>query len=246
MEDISYLEDFVEESDQEEFEEYNPDKNYKLMHLNWLGERKSFAPRWFERTDQFPTYIKKLESMYLGANAIWKDNLTAYYNLRDDYNIVFGKKKTATDEVHKMFGGRPTKNKWFITFNWDDKNFNKKLILKSLEALIKKKWVISFVGVFEYYGMDGNHPHLHTVIEFPSTKEFDEKYKINRKLFDQQISDTLAHNFIQTLRYRKNHTAYTLGVKCEAKQENLLKDKDWREENGLHHVYRKVPLSANK
>lgn len=216
---------------------YDDNIDYKKKHLLWIAANPRFSPKTpFPRViDGRPcnTYYKYMEFMYLPENL--KYNKTAFYYLHDDFKFS-RESRTINDEVATMFGVAPINNnpKYFITWNFNDTNFNIPVVVKNLERLINKNWIDNFDAVIEYYGTKDNHPHIHAVIQVNQHKTWG---RLKAKILQQPLSNMIAPNFTDVKQYRPIHDDYVDGDKVIKKQNNLEKDIIWRNERGLQHKY---------
>lgn len=219
-------------------EDYDPTKDYKTLHIEWLRNNRSFRPK---GGNPFPllynTYIEYMNAMYFSEDGCFKNNETAYLCLRDDYKWS-KRSQTINEEVATLFGDKIENNNpcYFVTFNWTDANFNIQKALTGVERLFDKAWVDNARGVFEYYGMKDNHPHFHCIIQVNKYKKI---YDFRKKMFESSLGSDLAKNFIHVKYAKDYHEDYVDLDKDPAKAECLAKDVEWREANGFAPEYRK-------
>lgn len=215
-------------------EGYREDVDYKKLHLEFIKANPRFRPLGGV-SPNYSSYFEQLSSLYHEGSI--KSNKTAYIFLRDDYNHQ-KKSKSINDEVASLFGDIPENNNptYFVTFNWNDDNFKKEKILDCIAKLFNKSWIDNASGVFEYHGLNGNHPHFHSLIQVNKHKTFG---RFRDKIFQSAIASTLNKNFIDIKVARPYHIDYLEFDKKKEKSECLDKDICWRGENGLKEKYEK-------
>lgn len=212
---------------------YDSSKDYKRIHLEWIKANKGFRPQ----RGIMPMYNSYFDEMLDMYQETLKQNTTAYIYLRDDYEWS-KKSKTINQEVASMFGDVPenTNPTFFITFNWNDTNFDIPKILNGVGKLFSKSWIDNARGVFEYHGSQKNHPHFMCLLQVNKHKSFG---RIRDKIFQSALGKTLTSNFIDIKVAKTYHQDYLDLDKCESKQESLAKDVLWRKSLGLNEEYKK-------
>lgn len=221
-------------------EEYNPSKDYKRLHMEWLKENKSFRPKGGNPLPLlYNSYVDYMNAMYYSEHGCFKSNQTAYICLRDDF-FWSRSSKSINEEVAAMFGCKVENNNpsYFVTFNWapDSSNFKVEKVKKDVEKLFSKSWVDKARGVFEYHGLKGNHPHFHCVIQVNKYKKI---YDLRKKMLESAMASGLQSNFIDVKYHKDYHEDYIDLDKTPDKSECLEKDIIWRNELGLQHEYSK-------
>lgn len=213
-------------------EGYKEDVDYKKLHLEYIKANPRFRPLGGV-SPNYSSYFEQLSSLYHEGSI--KSNKTAYIFLRDDYNHQ-KKSKTINDEVATMFGDVPENNNptYFVTFNWTDDNFKLDKILNAIQKLFSKSWIDNARGVFEYHGLQGNHPHFHSLIQVNKHKTFG---RFMDKIVQSAMGSTLNKNFIDIKVARPYHLEYLEFDKRVEKTECLEKDIIFRRENNLKDVY---------
>lgn len=213
-------------------ENYDPAVDYKRLHLEWINANKSFRPRGGVMSN-YNSYYEEMTAMY-GPHG-FKRNESAYLCLRDDYNW-HKHNKTVNDEVATIFGDKPVNNNpsFFVTFNWSDKNFKLDKILPGIEKLFKKSWIDNARGVFEYHGLEDNHPHFMCIIQVNKHKTWG---RFKDKILQSALSQTLDKNFIDIKVHRSYHDDYLDLDKKQSKILCLERDVEWRKSLFLKEEY---------
>lgn len=219
-------------------EEYDPNKDYKRIHIEWLKNNKSFRPKGGNPLPQlYNSYIDYMTAMYYSEHGCFKSNQTAYICLKDDY-LYTKRSKTINEEVAALFGDKVENENpsYFVTFNWspDSTNFNSEKVKKDVEKLFNKSWVDKARGVFEYHGLKGNHPHFHCIIQVNKYKKI---YDFKKKMLESAMAYGLKPNFIDVKYHKQYHEDYIDLDKSPQKSDCLEKDKLWRQELGLQDEY---------
>lgn len=222
------------------FADYDPNEDYVKLHLDWVKKHKSFKPKGGlpiapgEHKSKFNTYLEYLEYMY---RECYKQHKTAYTLLKMDREF-FNVDEDIDDKVAAVFGEVPTE-KYFVTFNYNDDNFDLKLIMNSLERLFNKTYIVNAEAVFEYHGSKNNHPHIHCIFEVKGQDRTFGRFK--KTLKTSPLYKLLkADNFFDFKKFiAERHEDYLEGNKRDEKLKNVEKDKAWREELGLLDLYTK-------
>lgn len=237
---------------EERYPDYDPSVDYKIEHLDWLGERKHFCPGWAMMNGTCKSYQELMCQMYYGADASIRSNKTAFLYYRDDvYAVKKTKDKSATQRALETFGLTAKKetsypDKWFITFNYPpDAHTKDKFVSKvetGVQRLFMKEWVLEARGCFEYYGKTKNHAHFMCVIKInQDCNPICNISKFHKVIKEASIASLIKEkNFIEFKKFEERHDEYVDLIKCEAKQDALDKDRTWRDKMGLRHHYNKT------
>lgn len=220
--------------------DYDSSIDYRSIHLEWIKKYKHFKPKGGlalalnSSQPAYKTYYDQMEDMY---NNVYKLHKTAYLLLRDDIKH-FTVRDDIDDKVSQVLGLVQTQ-KYFITFNFNDNNFDLSKILPAFERFKQKTYIHKMDAVFEYHGSRGNHPHIHMVVE---VKGADRTFGRFKKVMKQtQLYKLLAaDNFFDIKAYNPaRHEDYIDGNKRAEKEALVAKDKVWRTSLGLEHIYLK-------
>lgn len=210
---------------------YNPNHDYKSAHLEWLEKTKSFVPsrEVFEHKDaDYYTVMKDLYSLDVYLQQ-W-----AYVNLMRDMHhhrtitqilITCANKLSEKDKI----GGR-----WFITIGFNHQTYCDKVMMKYMDTLKTFDWVQSLKAKFEIFRTNGEHPHVHMLMETQLTKS-----KIIEKLMRCKGGSKLIlkSSFIDVKPWLPCHDDYLNGIKQDSKMSCCQKDEKYREEHGIPHYY---------
>lgn len=220
--------------------EYNPNIDYRSLHLEWIKKHKSFKPKGGLTLDvktgrsTWNTYYEQMEAMYRDCYKLHK---TAYILLKDDIKH-FNVDEDIDDKVNTILGLTPTE-KYFITFNFNDDNFDLDKIMPAFERLRDKSYINKMDAVFEYHGSKSNHPHIHMILEVSGP---DRTYGRFKKLLTRtQLYKLLAaDNFFDIKKFiADRHEDYVDGNKKEDKIKLVELDKEWRAKLNLLDIYTK-------
>lgn len=215
---------------------YNPDIDYKQLHLEWIQMNPCFKTEY--NRSLYNSYYDEMYACYYSSEAVFKQNRTAWLLLGDDVKKK-NSRQNVIKRVNQLYGIEQTLPSFFVTFNFDETLFTPELAMKGVKALLDKTYVESAYGVFEYYGKEKNHPHLHIRLTM-------NKYNTFGKLKDKLKQTTLVTkltggiNFVDIKPYiEARHKEYLECDKALEKTEQIEKDKVWRENNGLPHYISK-------
>lgn len=220
--------------------EYNPEIDYKNLHLDWIKKHKNFKPKGGlaltlnSSQPAYKSYYDQMEDMY---NNVYKLHKTAYLLLRDDIKH-FTVRDDIDEKVNMVLGLTPTE-KYFMTFNFHDNNFDLSKIMPAFEKLKSKTYIQKMDAVFEYHGSKENHPHIHMVVEVRGPDRTFGRFK--KVMKQTQLYKLLkADNFFDYKIYvAERHEDYIDGNKRAEKEALVAKDKIWRTSLGLEHIYLK-------
>lgn len=214
--------------------------DYMTLHIDWANANSRFKPRDF-RSQYYENYKDELTALYRGDDAVVKQQKTAYTLMRMDLEYKMSL-VNINDRVDEIFGIK-TKiidtTDYFVTFNMDEKKFVVDKVLKAIDALKQKSWVMDFYGVMEYHGDKSNHPHLMCKITLG------DKYK-KWGIFKDKMKQTIlfrnfmsGDNFLEIKKFESYHDDYLALDKSPKKQESLDMDIIWRQENSIPHFFKK-------
>lgn len=213
--------------------EYDPSTNYVKLHLEWIRANPRFKPKNgldapVNGKPHYETYYDQMAGMYRELTA---PNVWAHMALRDDVKWKSGARQDINDQVNQMFGITKKEEffKFFVTFNFAEDLFKPDKVLADVNAYIKKSWIKSVHGAFEYWTENGHHPHFMMVIAV-------DKYK--NKMLDKMKESSLAKycknkEAIDVKKAKPCHEDYVSLDKDPKKSEYLEKDILWRIDNNL-------------
>lgn len=210
---------------------YVPGYDYKSAHLEWLLKMKSFVPSVDVYESTANPYIDTMRELYRldGYLQQW-----AYVDLMKDmaHHRAIGQilmtcnnKLSETDQI---------KGRWFITIGFNHQNYTDKLMMKYMEALCGFEWIQSLKAKFEIFRTNGEHPHVHMLMETQLTKS-----KIIEKLMRCKGGSKLIlkSSFIDVKPWLPCHDKYLAGDKQSEKMLCVDKDIKYRDEHGIPHLY---------
>ncbi len=119
------------------------------------------------------------------------------------------------------------------------KNLTEELVFNNLYKLGNS------IATYEYYGKQGEHPHVHLV----TTQEKPKKPSVVIENLSKKFG--IKQNFIEYSLGKpedfKNRMNYVLGNKVDPdKKEQCLKDREWRDDHSLPHVTCSLPETILK
>lgn len=210
---------------------FDPYADYKSAHLEWIEKTKSFVPSrtvFDHATADYFTVMKELYTL------VQYENKWAYINLMKDMehhrkiNEILVKCANALSKTDGIRG------RWFITIGFNHQTYTDKLMMKYMETLQGFEWVQSLKAKFEIFRTNGEHPHVHMLMETQLTKS-----KIIEKLMrckgGRQL--ILKNSFIDVKPWLPCHDDYLNGIKQDSKMSCCQKDEKYREEHGIPHYY---------
>lgn len=201
--------------------------DYKSIHLNWLSTHKDFQPKHSE--DWSVSYYEIMKFTYSQSGATQEYAKMCLVEDIDWYNKV----RTTLNQL--QFPIQPT-TKHFVTVGLNHQTWSVSSGVKLIESILSFDWVDKAQAVFELHRENGIHPHIHFLIESNLSKS-----KILEKIWACKgiKKIVLQKSFIDYKLAMPYHDKYILGDKTEDKIIYVNKDRVWRVENNIKHLYEK-------
>lgn len=205
--------------------------DYKTAHVEWLMARKSFVPSVQVYEHIHVPYVDTMRELYRLDE--YKQEW-AYVNLMKDMahyrqvSKIIGSCENKLSEVDNI------KGRWFITIGFNHQTYTDKLMMKYMEALCTFDWVQSLKAKFEIFRTNGEHPHVHMLMETQLTKS-----KIIEKLMRCKGGSKLIlkSSFVDVKPWLSCHDRYLNGEKVPEKMLCVEKDIKYRDEHNIPHLY---------
>lgn len=225
-------------SEKIKFPEYDEDVNYKRLVIEY--EKKYCAHDYLKYTPE----------------QLWGDSVATnktFYLIHNQNMKASLKLKSLTTEL-AAFQKINSKNNedfpWaFVTINWDDNNVTVAQMKKASATIFGKPWVGNgSLMVLEKHRKDeGIHHHTHLLLKFTEKKN---PSRVIDEIFMSAGVRAICRekNWVDYLgpqKPKKGHRPYQVyydyvhGNKCEEKMPYVEKDRSWREENNIEHIYEK-------
>jgi len=225
---------------------YDNTIDYAPLHLEWILKHSNYAN---SNAGKTASYYDIMSSVYATPNpekcqcgkifeVHTSSNHFAYNQLCSDIRLS----KRASMVIEKLEktmsleGDTPT-NKFFVTIGFNHQTFNVRTALSAVQNLLKKDFVLSGEGVFEFYRENGEHPHFHMIIEVPKMRNGMVVTKIFQSASMSKV--VLSRNFIDVKECQPYHQKYLDGDKIEEKLQYCKKDEEWRIKNSIPHRIKK-------
>lgn len=210
---------------------FQPDIDYKTAHLEWIMRTKSFIPSVDVYECSHTPYIDAMRELYrLDAYLqAW-----AYVNLMRDMSHHRRIGQVLVTCANKLSERDEIKGRWFITIGFNHQTYTDNLMKKYMEALLTFDWVQSLKAKFEIFRTNGEHPHVHMLLETQLSKS-----KIIEKLMRCKGGSKLIlkSQFVDVKPWLPCHDRYLDGQKTPEKMECVQKDIKYREEHEIPQVY---------
>lgn len=217
--------------------------DYKGAHLRWLQTHKDFlpSPDVWKPTDGYlgsyklpdVTYLEVMQDIYSNDMYLQK---WAFIDFKRDM-LYHRQLQQVTIQMSNLVSKVDNiKGVWFVTIGFNHQTYTDKLMLGYMEKLLTFDWVQDCLGKFEIYRTNGMHPHVHMKLETQLTKS-----KIIEKLMRCKNGSKLIlkKEMIDVKSFQPYHDKYLAGEKVEAKMDCVMKDADYREKNGIPHIFRR-------
>lgn len=225
---------------------FDDTNDYVNLHLQWILSNTKYA---VANSGVHNTYYDCMQCVYkdldvkkiCGCKVIEKQhsqrNHTAFKLLLNDI-LVSKRNQSVLQNMEKLaMEDQGSTNKYFVTIGLNHQTFNVKDFLKSINVLFRKSFVLSAEGVFEIYRTNGEHPHVHIIMEVPKMRPGMVVTKIFQTAGMSKI--VLSRNFVDVKPCEEYHYKYINGEKIEEKMECCEKDKLFREKNNIPHKLKK-------
>lgn len=201
-------------------------EDFKSAHLAWIHATKTFTPKYAH--DYTLSYYDIMAELY--NNPKCTQDLAKKFFICDQK--WFRECSRINKQVSKMVDEvSPVDNNfWFVTIGFNHQTWSVSKCCKAIEKIISMEWIISCKANFELHRENGEHPHIHFLLE---TKE--PKSRILDKLFrPKYVKDlVLSKSFIDVKPAQEHHRKYIELDKQTDKLEYVQKDREWRIKNGI-------------
>lgn len=221
--------------------------DYVQLHIDWILKNNKYA---LANAGVYCDYYDIMSSVYKDIPSDRKcscDKIDFPHSLRNHTafklllsDIRLSKRSVETLQMLEkvaMEDQEGSTNKYFVTIGFNHQTFTPKAALTAVNAVFRKSFVNSAEGVFEFYRTNGEHPHIHIIMEVPKMRCGMLVTKIFQSAGMSKI--VLSRNFIDVKECQLYHYDYLEGNKIEEKMECCEKDKLWREQNNLPHKIKK-------
>ena len=198
---------------------YMTHSNFQLLEdyysgaiLRWTPGKYKFLQHWYQ-TDLLKSQKKDMASLELIADI-----------------------KALSNKNEPMYA--------FITIGWNEQTVTPAKMLRVSQNVMALKYFKTVYMVLEKHRENGVHHHTHFLVTF------EEKFPVSKILnwiyTTKGVKDIcLGKNFIDYLgpQQKKPYQTYELykdyvhGVKQEAKQQYITKDREWRKQNEINEIY---------
>lgn len=224
---------------------FDPKGDYPALHLDWIHKHTAFCTA---QSAPHCSYFDTMRSLYYDMKKDDKCcacdritvehsrlNHTAYSFLNSDMRTA-NRNDSLMEKLNKrnidMYGSKSAT--YFVTIGFNHQTFNVKSALAAVNNLVNKDFVISCKAVFEYYRTNGEHPHIHLIIEAKQMRAG----MLVTKIFQSagMSKQVLSRNFIDVKPKQEYHDKYIAGDKIPEKMACCEKDKKWREDNKIPHL----------
>lgn len=192
---------------------------------------------------------------YIGCDYVCNTNDVTYYEVMKEiiYNpscsdaLVDIMRKRDEDYMNAIRSLSKPSNftadvkKFFITITTDkSRNVTHRDMMDFMLFMRDKcKWVVDFRGSIENHKENGELLHCHFIIQPDDTILYGSKVK--DKLWSMRICNKMigGSNYIEYRSYMEVHEDYIRGNKQASKLPLVEKDRQWREDKGIPHLFSK-------
>jgi len=204
--------------------------DFKSAHLSWISQetKKGFIPKEYVDWKYNISYLEMMRFTY-SQPACTQEIAEMFYNADKKYVLDKLKISRSIDKKLQMLESTPD-GRWFVTIGFNHQTWNIQKCIKCIEKILGMDWIIKAKANFELFRENGEHPHIHFLLE---TKE--PKSRILDKLFrPKYVKDiVLARSFIDVKEAQPFHDKYINLDKQTLKQEYVEKDKEWRKKHNI-------------
>lgn len=207
------------------------EKDYVSAHLQWIQNHPRFVPKEQTFFQYGYSYYDMMKELYVNQKS--HKYIQDYAHNTWISDIHWHKKSYLLSneiqkEVEKL---EPTPNgMWFVTIGFNHQTWNISDCCKCIEKILAMEWIISAKANFELYRENGEHPHVHFIIETkePKSRILD---KLFRPLYVKKV--VFSRNFIDIKPMMEYHHDYINLIKVSEKVKFIEQDKAWRQKNKI-------------
>lgn len=202
-------------------------EDWKSAHLTFLWKHKNFIPK--HAQDYTESYYDIMKEVY-NHPACSQEYARKMY-LAD----LEWQKKSQKLEI-ELLKQLDTKSTHFITIGFNHQTWTVSKVKDIIERILCCDWISKCRIVFEYYRTNGEHPHIHILMDSVLAKS-----KILEKIWALKgiKKIVLSKSFIDYKVAGYQHTAYIAGEKTEDKMKYVQMDKEFRKQNAIEDYYEK-------
>lgn len=215
--------------------QYDPSVDYKVEHIAWLNmpAQRNFTSDF--HSTYGATYLQMVKETYLPEH--YATNRYAYQQLVRDMKIKLNS-KSVLDSMYVSLSKdvKQTINRFFVTIGFNHQTWSINKCLELIQVILSFDWLITARIVFELHRENGEHPHIHMLIETTQPKS-----KVVEKLWAAKgiKKIVLKKTFIDVKVALVSHDDYIAGIKQESKMKYVEMDRQWRLENDIEPYYEK-------
>lgn len=203
--------------------------DYKTAHLSWLKNNPQFIPQGYAQFAEYP-YFDIMTQLYSSSRVSQVHAQMLFIGDQEWYNKCSEIKKSVAKVVKTI------PSAYFITIGFNHQTWNVQSAIDVINKIKSFDWVISFKGVIELHTENGEHPHIHMLIdtELPKSKVLEKIWATKgiKKL-------VLKKNFIDIKKAEVYHDEYIVGDKDPGKKIYVDQDKIWRAQLSIPDVITK-------
>lgn len=234
---------------------YDPDTDYKPVHLEWLGRKENkYFQEFSGKSDVFETEYDYYYYLYMKCDN--RHNITnQWVYLRYCDHLTFNDRKNYRKDqekelVSRMFSVPTESNYWFVTIGFQRENYRDVTAIECINKFLTYDWVLSCQLVMEFFTENGWRPHIMMKLEVPV------EYKSQNNKIQKMTKYYVIHYIYKSSGFTRTgllggkehidcdvwqdrHNAYIELDKSEDKIEYLRQDQEYREKNGIPHKFEK-------
>lgn len=201
--------------------------DYRNAHLAWLKSTRDFEPK-YPADYKSASYLEVMESLYTNPEVTQSFAKTCFISDRRWYIDSKRISKQIEKEVLKSIG--EVSNLWFVTIGFNHQTWTIPKCVKVIEKILQMDWINAAKANFELFRENGEHPHVHFLINTSLPKS-----KILEKLFrPKYVTEiVLSKNFIDVKPAETVHKKYIKMEKQESKMKYVDMDIQWRSKNNI-------------
>lgn len=231
--------------------DFDPDRDYKPVHLEWLDRHKDFNGHGTYKSQIFATEYDYYSHLYKDkGHMIPNKTVYIWYN----EHITQSERQRQMREYEKArvksYLQIPTENnRWFVTLSFCADNYSDEVAIGCLNKFFTYDWVAACEAVFEWHTESGWRPHLMMRLETPPeyTTSRGKKEKLTKSVLIRYIFKSagwhrtglvMKDNFVKVDPWREgDHIKYIMLDKCDDKVEYIQSDHQYRMANSIQERY---------
>lgn len=202
-------------------------EDWKSAHLAWLLKHSGFCPKDSQLYTE--SHFDIMKQIYSKPACSQEFARTMFLRDLEWYR----KSQRLEMELLKQLDSN---TEHFVTIGFNHQTWSIQKCVSVIENILSFDWINKAKAVFELYRVNGEHPHVHILLESVLPKS-----KILEKIWATKgiKKVVLSKSFIDYKSKNQSHDNYINGQKTDEKMKYVQMDSEWREKNNIPHCFQK-------